>query len=228
MLVEFHCPSCGKTHRAADKYSGRRVQCRNCHTILQVPGLPPIQSADELQPEPEPEPVTTPDLSEESFTEPLPKRLRAFAPSEPEPNRILAADNSHALASLFLATLSFLLFFTPAVLASMLSLIGASIAFFAGAVTTTGCFLFCWKGLRLVENTDPQAAGQGYVIAARLVNKFFLGFYVLAIVFFLVVGTYVLVHLKPSSGGTGDMLKGIGGGGDMFKALEQLKGLTGQ
>jgi hypothetical protein len=184
---------------------------------VQVPGFPPVQ-ADEEQEPPDP-----PDDQDEAPPASVRNALRDYPVSQPAPEQPPVADASRGIASLYLATMSFVLFFTPAVLSSMLSLIGASIAFFAGALTTGGCFLFCWHGLRLVEDIDPEASGQGYAVAARLVNKFFLKFYALAIIFFLGVGIYVLVKLKNTTGGGG--LEGLG---DTFKSLQQLQKSLGQ
>jgi hypothetical protein len=198
------------------------MHCRSCRTILEIPGLPPVHADEEPESEPEPEPVEPPDDAEDEEFEEARKPSRADTVSEPEPEQAPVADPSRGIASLYLAAMSFLLFFTPAVLASMLSMIGASIAFFAGAFTTGGCFLFCWHGLRLVDNVDPEASGQGYVIAAKLVNKFFLKFYALAFLFFLGVGIYVVVRLKNATGGGG------GGVGDTFKMLQDLQKSLGQ
>jgi hypothetical protein len=215
MLVEFNCPNCGKTHRAADKYSGRRVQCRTCNAILQVPGLPPIHEPDKRFEEEDSEPVETPASDEDGLPAPRLQLQGSFTTTEADPDQAPANDSSYGIASLYLAAFSFILFFTPAVIASMTSIIGASIAFFAGALTTGGCFLFCRHGLRLAEQAEGQAAGQGYVIAAKLVNKFFLKFYALAIVFFLGVGIYVLVRVKQTTGF---------GLVEVLKIVEQVKG----
>lgn len=203
MIVEFGCPECGKTCRAEDRYAGRKAQCRYCQAVVTVPDMPPVKVSDPVR-EPAPMLSEADDDDTSGTEELLPRRPREEA-----------ADSSYGLASLYLATLSFLLFFTPALLAGMTGAIGASVAYFAGIFVSSGCFLFCWHGLRLAERAARSPAGRGYAEAGKIVNRFFLTFYALGALFFLIGGLVTLFLAKRQIGGLQDQLKG----------LQQLQGL---
>jgi len=214
MIVVFNCPQCRKSLRADDAFAGKKIQCRACKMILFVPGIPPIRQANDSAIEQKYQP---PEFSEsrqevpssESAAEPMPEA--AFRP-------LVQHDHSYGLASLFLATLSFLLFFTPAVLAGMTGVIGASIAFFAGLFTSSGCFLLCWHGYRLARRAEEMPSGHGYAEAGKIVNKFFLKFYALGFVFFLVGGIIAFRYAKNSMDQLQNSLQGL----DQLKGLEKV------
>jgi hypothetical protein len=211
MIVVFNCPHCRRTLRADDYFSGKKIQCRTCKTILFVPGAPPVRDghagdAEIAAPAPEAPEVDGNDYASSAM------RHEAAALGSDSP---LAPDHSYGLASLYLATFSFLLFFTPALLAGMTGAIGASIAFFAGLFVNTGCFLFSWHGYQLAKKAEEMPGGQGYAAAGKMVNKFFLKFYALAFIFFLVGGIITLVYAKRL----------VNQGVD---SMNQLKGLLGQ
>jgi hypothetical protein len=208
MIVVFNCPQCRRTLRADDYFSGKKIQCRTCKTILFVPGAPPVRDghageAEIASPAPDEPEVDV------SFRHGIAEASSAGIDSVTQP------DNSYGLASLYLAAFSFLLFFTPALLAGMTGAIGASIAFFAGLFINTGCFLFSWHGYQLAKKAEDLPGGQGYAAAGKIVNKFFLKFYALGFIFFLVGGIITLVYAKHF------VNQGMQG-------LDQLKGLMGQ
>jgi hypothetical protein len=131
------------------------------------------------------------------------------APAEPERGGSQTDDVSYGIASLYLAAFSCLLFFTPAVLAGMTGVLGASIAFFAGIFVNTGCDLFARHGYRLAQKAEEMQSGQGYAAAGKIVNGFFLKFYALAWVFFAVGAIVTLFYVKHASNQIQDQLKGI-------------------
>jgi hypothetical protein len=216
MIVEFTCPNCGKTLQAAEKYGGRRIQCRACKTVLQVPGLPPVQETEDDPSDDDSETDTTPEPKTDGFPKLRLSEDSSDSTADEQPEKAPAADSSYGIASLYLAAFSFLLFFTPAVLSSMLEIIGASIVFIAGALVATGCFIFCRHGYRLAEKAETLPGAQGYAAAGKMVNKFFLRFYVLAIAFFIIVAIVAMFRVKEATGG---------GLMDIFKGL---KGASGQ
>jgi hypothetical protein len=128
------------------------------------------------------------------------------------------SDPSYGLASLYLATFSFFLFFTPTLLSGMTGALGASIAFFAGIFVSSGCFLFCWHGSKLAQRALECPGHQGYAQAGLLVNKFFLKFYAAGVIFFLIGAVVTLVYAKNYSNQLQDSLKGL----DSFKGFEKL------
>jgi hypothetical protein len=129
-------------------------------------------------------------------------------------------DASYGIASLYLATLAFLLFFTPALLAGMTGVFGLSVAFFAGVFVNAGCLLFCRHGYRLALKAEEMPGGQGYAVAGKIVNRFFIKFYALAIVFFLVAAIITLIYAKRYTNQLQDQLKGL----DQLKGFEKLLG----
>jgi hypothetical protein len=211
MIVVFNCPHCRRTLRADDYFSGKKIQCRTCKTILFVPGAPPVRDghtpdAEIAAPAPE-----APEVDGNDYPSSAMRHEAAALGNNGTP----AQDHSYGLASLYLAMFSFLLFFTPALLAGMTGAIGASIAFFAGLFVNTGCFLFSWHGYQLAKKAEEMPGGQGYAAAGKMVNKFFLRFYALAFIFFLVGGIITLVYAKHF----------VNQGMD---SMNQLKGLLGQ
>jgi phage FluMu protein Com len=36
-MIEFDCTKCGKRYRVSDNYAGKRVRCKECRTINQIP-----------------------------------------------------------------------------------------------------------------------------------------------------------------------------------------------
>jgi hypothetical protein len=186
--------------RADDYFSGKKIQCRTCKAILFVPGAPPVRdghAGDAVMAAPPPE-------DSDSY----PKEDTATGASLEGASQ---ADHSYGLASLYLAFFSFLLFFTPALLAGMMGAIGASIAFFAGLFVNTGCFIFCWHGYKLALKAEELPGGQGYAAAGKMVNKFFLKFYALAFVFFLVGGIIAYKYAKPQIDQMQQLLQGLKG-----------------
>ncbi len=218
MIVEFHCPKCGKALQAADKYCGMRVQSRACKTTLMVPGIPAVYEAkgepDDLNSEPSDR------AAEQDFSH-LPALDDSFKkPGDLGGGPAPAQDTSYGIASLYLATLAFLLFFTPALLAGMTGALGVSVAFFAGIFASVGCLLFCRHGYRLAQKAEELPGGQGYAAAGKIVNQFFIKFYALAIVFFLVAAIITLVYAKRYTNQLQEQFKGL----DQLKGLEKLLG----
>jgi hypothetical protein len=214
MIVVFNCPKCRRTLRADDYFSGKKIECRTCSTISFVPGAPPVRDGndEEVHAGAATRVAVEPSQEEESTYSPAQKDSFIGADSNSH------ADNSYGLASLYLAAFSFLLFFSPVLLAGMTGVIGASIAFFAGLFVNTGCFTFCWHGYKLAKKAEELPGGQGYAAAGKMVNKFFMQFYALAFVFFLVGGIIAYRYAKPYT----DQLQ------NSLKVLEQVKGMTGQ
>src|SRR6516165_6775723 len=128
MIVEFSCPKCGKALQAADKYSGKRAQCRACRTTFMVPGIPAIHEAENRPEDRNSKRLDTP--PEQDFSHPLAMDDSSEA-ADPVERQVPVRDASFGIASLYLATLAFLLFFTPVLLASLAGSLGVSIALFA-------------------------------------------------------------------------------------------------
>jgi hypothetical protein len=42
MPIEFHCPFCGRTIRAADEHAGKHGKCPSCHQSVYVPTPPEL------------------------------------------------------------------------------------------------------------------------------------------------------------------------------------------
>ena len=40
-MIKFDCIKCKHSYRVADKYAGKRVRCRECSTINQIPAAEP-------------------------------------------------------------------------------------------------------------------------------------------------------------------------------------------
>jgi len=40
-MIKFDCIKCGKSYRVSDQYAGKRVRCRECSTINQIPTAEP-------------------------------------------------------------------------------------------------------------------------------------------------------------------------------------------
>jgi serine/threonine protein kinase len=63
MMIEFHCPTCGRKLRAAQSAAGKKAKCRGCEAEFQVPKAvskgphpePPVVEIDEETPEYQPE-----------------------------------------------------------------------------------------------------------------------------------------------------------------------------
>jgi phage FluMu protein Com len=36
-MIQFSCTKCGHTYRASDNYAGKRVRCKQCSTVNQIP-----------------------------------------------------------------------------------------------------------------------------------------------------------------------------------------------
>lgn len=216
MVLIINCPECGKTNRVADSATGELAKCRHCRAVVVVPEPTP-ETEDHTE-----EPPLDPPHNPLAFAKRLlPSALSAEAAPEHSPTP--PDDSSYGLASLYLATLSFLLFFTPALLAGMTGAIGASIAFFAGIFVSFGCFTFCRHGYRLAQEAENHPQGRGYAVAGKLVNKFFLRFYILAIVFFIVGAVVTLFYAKQATGQIQDQLKGLDQLKDIGKVLDGLK-----
>src|SRR2546429_9718718 len=104
MIVVFNCPKCRRTLRADDYFSGKKIQCRTCQTILFVPGAPPVRDGHT------PDGGMATDASDESDS--FEAGAASVAKASDEPFRTAGAsfvhpdqpDNSYGLASLYLAT----------------------------------------------------------------------------------------------------------------------------
>src|SRR5438132_12871323 len=110
MIVVFNCPQCRRTLRADDYFSGKKIQCRTCKTILFVPGTPPVRDGHAGDAE-----IASP-APDEAETHKSDYLASPHATADVTSSGIDSAqpDHSYGLASLYLAAFSFLLFFTPA------------------------------------------------------------------------------------------------------------------
>lgn len=40
-MIKFDCTKCGHSYRVSDQYAGKRVRCKECSTINQIPASEP-------------------------------------------------------------------------------------------------------------------------------------------------------------------------------------------
>ncbi|MFV2068705.1 MAG: hypothetical protein ACC645_17170, partial [Pirellulales bacterium] len=64
MAIEFDCTSCGKRLRVQDQDAGKKAECPECRTILEIPAAPipsepPVESTIET-PAPSEDAIGTP------------------------------------------------------------------------------------------------------------------------------------------------------------------------
>src|SRR5262249_15359046 len=104
MIVVFNCPQCRKKLRADDTYSGKKIQCRACKTILFVPGAPPVRQMADTETLADHESAEFVD-SEDEVSQNDSARGDFRAAPDSEKQRFDRHDPSYGLASLYLATL---------------------------------------------------------------------------------------------------------------------------
>lgn len=44
-MIEFSCTKCRKNYRVSDNYAGKRVRCKECSSVNQIPAAEPKQSS---------------------------------------------------------------------------------------------------------------------------------------------------------------------------------------
>jgi hypothetical protein len=113
-----------------------------------------------------------------------------FTISETAASRVVH-DRSHAFGSLYLATLSFLLFFSPMAVASVGGLAGILVLFVGMLAIGLGCLAFSTAGFVLacmaMSRARVNRQDMGYAIAGLVVNGFFLAWYAVVVIFITIM-----------------------------------------
>jgi hypothetical protein len=209
MIVVFNCPHCRRTLRADDYFSGKKIQCRTCKTILFVPGAPPVRDGH------------TPD-AEIAYAPPDNSQQDEAAATLVAPDPKDQSDASYGIASLCLAAFTF--FLSPMVAVAMIAPIpilgikyGMPVGLLAGAYASAYCYLFSRHGYQFAIKAEGYPTGQGYAAAGKIINKFLLRIYGHTIALLILGGivTLILAIFTKHS----DPLQ------DTLKMLDQVKGL---
>ena len=209
MIVVFNCPQCRRTLRADDYFSGKKIQCRTCKTILFVPGAPPVRDGH------------APDAM---IASPAPGKSGldqedALSPSAPD--IIGEADTSYGIGSLCLAVFSMVLssmvigiMLLPLVLLPIIGKYSIGICLLVGAYATVHCYLFSRHGYNSAIKAEGAPSGKGYASAGKLINKFLMRAYASSIGLLLLAGIITLIfanHFDPMKDANNmlDQLKSI-------------------
>src|SRR5437588_6443361 len=154
MIVVFNCPQCRRTLRADDYFSGKKIQCRTCKTVLFVPGAPPVRDGH------------APDAEIASAA---PEKVQfdqeTGASGLATPDATSQPDASYGIASLCLAFFSVFVL-SPTVAAAIIAPLpifgmryGLGCGFLAGALCTVSCYLFSRHGYNFATKAETDGTG---------------------------------------------------------------------
>ena len=101
MEIEFACPFCRKPHSVGPELAGRRGRCKDCGTVMRIPGERPAAVAEEATPREKPAARLAAPVQASprptSSPPPVPRPRPKTAPV-PEPEPIVVVDDPYGLA----------------------------------------------------------------------------------------------------------------------------------